>query len=323
MEEPPVLDRRRILRIEPFPIVAMDWTSPRATSLIERALREDYALADATTLLTIDADQMAQAEIRAKQDCILAGLGLIPRVFQIFAGMALKTGSAERMPPVVVTSHPEVFDGVRLHTGQTVAVLRGPARQLLSCERVTLNFLQRLSGIATLTRTFVDEVRGTGVRILDTRKTAPGLRLFDKYAVTCGGGMNHRSDLSDAILIKNNHIRLAGGITAVLQRAHAQRRPEQPIEIEARTMAELDEVLRLGADRVLLDNMTPEQIREAVAKVAGRAPLEISGGIQLGNVRVYAETGAQFISVGALTHSVPAVDLSMKIVPVGGGRQTV
>lgn len=296
----------------------MDWTSPRATSLIERALREDHALADATTLLTIDADQMAQAEILAKQECVLAGLGLAPRVFQIFAGLALKTGSSERMPPVVVTSHPEVFDGVRLHTGQTVAVLRGPARQLLSCERVTLNFLQRLSGVATYTRQFVDEVRGTGVRILDTRKTAPGMRLLDKYAVTCGGGYNHRADLSDAILIKNNHIRLAGGIGPVLARAHANRRPDQPIEIEARTMDELDEVLRLGADRILLDNMTPDQIREAVAKVGGRMPLEVSGGIQLSNVRAYAETGVQFISVGALTHSVQAVDLSMKIVPVGG-----
>ncbi|HXE31332.1 MAG TPA: carboxylating nicotinate-nucleotide diphosphorylase [Terriglobales bacterium] len=295
----------------------MDWNSPRVTSLIERALNEDHALADATTLQTVAATQMAQAEIVAKQECVLAGLGLVPRVFELFLSLGLKAGQAEQQPPVVVTSHPEIFDGVRLRPGQTVAVLRGPARSLLSCERVTLNLLQRLGGIATLTRQFVDAVKGLPVRILDTRKTAPGMRVLDKYAVTCGGGHNHRADLSDAILIKNNHIRLAGGIGAALGRAHQRRRAHQLIEIEVRTMEEIREALEGGAERLLLDNMNPAQVRAAVALIAGRVPVEVSGGVRLDTVRAYAETGAQFISVGALTHSAPAVDLSMTIIPVG------
>ncbi|HXR98718.1 MAG TPA: carboxylating nicotinate-nucleotide diphosphorylase [Terriglobales bacterium] len=303
----------------------MDWNSPRISSLIERALNEDHALADATTLLTVGVEQLAQAEILAKQDCVLSGLGLVPRVFELYASMSLKAGHRERLPAVVVTSHPEVFDGVRLRAGQTIAVLRGPARPLLSCERVTLNLLQRLSGIATLTRQYVDQVKGLAVRILDTRKTAPGMRALDKYAVTCGGGFNHRSDLSDAILIKNNHIRLAGGITPALARARARRNPNQLIEIEVRSQEEIEPALAGGADRLLLDNMTPDQVRAAIAVITGMVkdgqppvPIELSGGVRLPTIRAYAETGAQFISVGALTHSAPAVDLSMRIVPVGG-----
>ncbi len=291
----------------------MDWNSRRITNLIENALREDHTTADATTQLTIDAQQPAQAEILAKQDCVLAGLGLVPRVFEIFSQLS------PGLPPVVVTSQREVFDGVRLRPGQTVVVIRGNARQLLSCERVTLNFLQRLSGIATLTRSFMEAVRGTPVRILDTRKTIPGMRLLDKYAVTCGGGTNHRNDLSDGVLIKNNHIRLAGGIKPALQRALERRNPGQQIQIEVRSMEELHQALELKADRVLLDNMPPDLIRDCVAAVrsSGRTvPLEVSGGVQLANVRAYAETGVDFISIGALTHSAPAVDLSMKIVPV-------
>lgn len=296
----------------------MDWNSPRLTTAIERALREDHALADATTLLTIDAGEMAQAEVIAKQECVLAGQGLIPRVLEIYASLARHENHAPE-PPAVVTNRPEIFDGVRLKPGQTISVVRGPARHLLSCERVILNFLQRMCGIATLTRRYVDAVKGTGVKLLDTRKTVPGLRLLDKYAVTCGGGVNHRIDLSGAILIKNNHIRLRGGIGPALERALAQRRPDQPIELEVRTAEELEQALAAAPDRILLDNMTPDQVRAAVARVAGRLPLEVSGGINLETVRAYAETGAQFISIGALTHSATAVDLSMKIVPVGGG----
>lgn len=298
----------------------MDWNSSRLTSLIERALVEDHALADATTLLTIAGDQRAQGEIIAKQDCVLAGLGLVPRVFELFASLALKAGSHDQLPAVVVTSHPEVFDGVRLRAGQTIAVLRGPARPLLSCERVTLNLLQRLSGIATLTRQFVDAVKGLPVRILDTRKTAPGMRALDKYAVTCGGGFNHRADLSDAILIKNNHIRLAGGIGPALARACQNRRAHQLIEIEVRSLAEIDEALAGGAERLLLDNMTPAQVRAAVELIAQRVPVEVSGGVKLATVREYGETGTQFISVGALTHSAPAVDLAMRIIAVGAPK---
>ena len=184
-----------------------------------------------------------------------------------------------------VTSHPEIFDGVRLHDRQTIAVIRHNARVMLSCERVILNFLQRMSGIATLTRQFVDAVSGTQARILDTRKTAPGLRILDKYAVRCGGGQNHRLDLSDGVLIKNNHIALAGSIAAALERAHRNRRGSQPIEVEVRTLAELDDALAHGAEAVLLDNMPVEQVKEAVARCARaerHIPVECAGGITPG-----------------------------------------
>jgi nicotinate-nucleotide pyrophosphorylase (carboxylating) len=176
-----------------------------------------------------------------------------------------------------------------------------------------------MSGIATATRRYVDAIAGTKCRILDTRKTAPGLRLIDKYAVRCGGGQNHRLDLSDGILVKNNHVDLAGGIREVLERAHRNRQGEQPIQVEVRSMAELEDALQYGAEAILLDNMTPEQVCLAVERVARhtrRVPLEASGGITLGNVRAYAEAGVDYISVGALTHSPHAVDLSMRIVPV-------
>jgi nicotinate-nucleotide pyrophosphorylase (carboxylating) len=192
------------------------------------------------------------------------------------------------------------------------------ARVILSCERVILNLLQRLSGIATLTRKFVEAVHGTKARILDTRKTAPGLRVLDKYAVRCGGGQNHRLDLSDGVLIKNNHISLAGGLRTALERAHRNRRGTQIIEVEVRSLAELEEALSCGAEAILLDNMPVAEVRAAVERCANaerRIPLESSGGIKLENVREYAETGVDFISVGALTHSAPAVDLSLRIVP--------
>ena len=217
-----------------------------------------------------------------------------------------------------VISHGEIFDGVRLHKGQAIAVVRHNARALLACERVTLNVLQRLSGIATTTRKYVDAIHGTKARILDTRKTAPGLRVLDKYAVRCGGGQNHRLDLSDGVLIKNNHIALAGGVAVALQKALRNRREEQPIEIEVRSLAELDEALANGAESILLDNMKVEDVRQAVQRVAAHSrqvPVEASGGIRLENVREYAETGVDYISVGALTHSPQAVDLSMRIVP--------
>jgi len=201
-------------------------------------------------------------------------------------------------------------------------VVRHNARVILSCERVILNFLQRMSGIATLTRKFVEAVAGTRARILDTRKTAPGLRVVDKYAVRCGGGQNHRLDLSDGVLLKNNHIALAGGIAPALERAHRNRRGSQPIEVEVRTLDELDVALANGAEAILLDNMSPEDVKRAVERCSEadvkpdrRIPIECSGGIRLENVRAYAETGVDFISVGLLTHSIHAVDLSMRVVP--------
>jgi nicotinate-nucleotide pyrophosphorylase (carboxylating) len=222
-----------------------------------------------------------------------------------------------------VTSHPEIFDGVRLHKGQSVAVIRHNARVILSCERVILNFLQRMSGIATLTRKFVEAVSGTKTRILDTRKTSPGLRVIDKNAVRCGGGQNHRLDLSDGVLIKNNHIALAGGIVPALERAVRNRRGSQIIEVEVRTLEELELALMHGGEAILLDNMSVEDVRRAVArcsqpdvqKDSRRIPLECSGGIRLENVRAYAETGVDFISVGLLTHSPQAADMSMRVVP--------
>lgn len=291
----------------------MDWHSRRITGILETALREDSAQRDATTLACIDPDQRATATILAKQDCTLAGLGAVSRILQIYESLDSSVISHPE-----VRSHPEVFDGVRLHRGQPVAVIRHNARVILSCERVILNLLQRMSGIATLTRRFVDAVAGTHTRILDTRKTVPGLRMLDKYAVRCGGGFNHRLDLSDGVLIKNNHIALAGSITKVLERAHRNRQGHQPLEVEVRTPTELEEALQHGAEAILLDNMSVAEVSKAVERVAThtrRVPLECSGGITLENVRAYAETGVDFISVGALTHSSPAVDMSLRVSP--------
>src|SRR5436309_868932 len=289
----------------------MDWTTRRITAIVENALLEDRATSDASTYASIDPNQRATATIVAKQDCVLAGIGSIARILDVYAVLDGAVTSHYE-----VTTHPEIFDGVRLHRGQSVAVIRHNARVILSCERVILNLLQRLSGIATLTRRFVDAVSGTKARILDTRKTAPGLRTLDKYAVRCGGGQNHRLDLSDGVLIKNNHIALAGGLKNVLERAHRNRRGTQPIEVEVRSLAELEEALACGAEAILLDNMTPQEVRTAVercSKADRRLPLEASGGITLENVRAYAETGVDFISVGALTHSASAVDMSLRI----------
>src|SRR5437870_9780746 len=257
----------------------MDWNSRRLTAVIENALLEDRATRDATSYACIEANQRSAGTIIAKQDCILAGIGCIARIFEVYAVLDGAVTSHYE-----VTTHPEIFDGVRLHKGQSVAVIQHNARVILSCERVILNLLQRMSGIATLTRKFVDAVSGTRARILDTRKTVPGLRVIDKYAVRCGGGQNHRLDLSDGVLIKNNHIALAGGIVPALERAHRNRRGSQPIEIEIRTLAELEDALAHGAEAVLLDNMSVEDVKEAVercARAQRHVPVECSGGINL------------------------------------------
>ena len=291
----------------------MDWNSRRITAIIENALVEDRATRDATSYACIEPGQRATGTVLAKQDCILAGVGCIARILDVYAAL-----DGAVVSHYEVISHPEIFDGVRLHKGQTVAVIRHNARVVLSCERVILNFLQRMSGIATMTRKFVDAVAGTKARILDTRKTVPGLRVLDKYAVRSGGGQNHRLDLSDGVLIKNNHIALAGGVVPALERVHRNRRGQQPIEIEVRTPEELDLALANGAESILLDNMPPQDVRRAVERCADlepHIPLEASGGITLENVRAYAETGVDFISVGALTHSAPAVDMSLRIAP--------
>ncbi|MGA2922970.1 MAG: carboxylating nicotinate-nucleotide diphosphorylase [Candidatus Sulfotelmatobacter sp.] len=291
----------------------MDFNSRRITAIIENALLEDRATRDATSYACIDPNQRASATILAKEDCILAGIGCVGRILDVYAALDGAVTSHYE-----VTTHPEIFDGVRLHKSQSVAVIRHNARVILSCERVILNFLQRMSGIATLTRKFVEAVSGTKARILDTRKTAPGLRVIDKYAVRCGGGQNHRLDLSDGVLIKNNHIVLAGGIAPALERAHRNRRGSQPIELEVRTAQELEDAIAHGAEAVLLDNMSVAEVSRAVercGKIERRIPLECSGGIRLENVRAYAETGVDFISIGLLTHSTHAADMSMRVIP--------
>ncbi len=291
----------------------MDWNSRRISAIIENALNEDRATRDATSYACVDPNQRATATIIAKQECILAGLGCIPRIFDVYAALdGAVTAHYE------ITSHPSMFDGVRVNAGQQVAVIRHNARVILSCERVVLNFLQRVAGIATTTRKFVDAVSGTRVRILDTRKTAPGLRVIDKYAVRCGGGQNHRLDLSDGVLIKHNHIALAGGIAPALERAMHNRRGNQPIEIEVRSLEELQQALARGAEAILLDHVSVEMVRTAVeicSRHSRRIPLECAGGINLENVRAYAETGVDFISVGALTQSMTAVDMSLRVTP--------
>ncbi len=257
----------------------MDWNSRRITTILENALLEDRATRDATSYACIEPNQRAAASIIAKQDCILAGLGCIARILDVYAALDGAITSHYE-----VTSHPEIFDGVRLHNGQSAAVIRHNARVILSCERVILNFLQRMSGIATLTR----------------------------------NGQNHRLDLSDGVLIKNNHIALAGGIAPVLERAHLNRRGEQPIEIEVRSLEELEQALEHGAEMILLDNMSVADVKRAVercSRLGRRLPLECSGGITLENVRAYGETGVDFISVGSLTHSAVAVDMSLRVAP--------
>lgn len=289
----------------------MDWKTKRVTAVLEQALIEDHATHDATTELTLDPKLAATATILAKQDCVLAGVECILRTMEVFH--TLDMYPTRRFE---VIQHPEMFDGVHVRQGQAIAVIRGNARTILACERVTLNLLQRMCGIATETRKYVDAVAGTGVSILDTRKTVPGLRSFDKYAVCCGGGHNHRMDLADGVLIKNNHISLGGGISKVLERAIGNRKPGQQIQIEVRSVEELEAALAGGADSLLLDNMTPAQAKNAVDIARSHSetiPIEASGGMTLETARSYAETGVNYISVGALTHSVQAIDLSMRI----------
>jgi nicotinate-nucleotide pyrophosphorylase (carboxylating) len=289
----------------------MDWKSKRVGAILEAALAEDKVANDITTALTIPSNLRASGTIIAKQPCVVAGLGCIPVFLEIFARM-----SPNPVGRFEVVSHPEIFDGVKVRKGQTLAVIRHNAAALLSCERVILNLMQRMTGIATLTNEFVKAVSGTKTKVLDTRKTIPGLRALDKYAVSCGGGVNHRLDLQDGILIKNNHISLSGGLLAVLERAKSNRKSKQWIQVEVRSQTELDQAIEGGAESILLDNMTPSQVKKAVklihAKLPG-VPIEASGNMNLKTVRKYALAGVDFVSVGALTHSAAAADLSMRI----------
>ena len=263
------------------------------------ALAEDLGTGDVTSAATVDENARARAEITQKAPGVLFGLDAAEEAFrQLDPDVA-----TERLAP----------EGEWREGGPVLAVA-GRTRALLGAERTALNFLQRLSGVATATALAVEQVAGTGARILDTRKTTPGLRALEKAAVRAGGGFNHRTGLYDAILIKENHAAAAGGVGEAVRRAKAAS-PDVPLEVECRNVAEVDEALAAGATRLLLDNMPPERLREAVDHVAGRATLEASGGITLGNLREVAQTRVEFISIGALTHSAAALDLSLTLEP--------
>jgi nicotinate-nucleotide pyrophosphorylase (carboxylating) len=267
--------------------------------LIRVALAEDIGSGDITSRLTVPADRRSRARLVARSGGVLAGIDVCRLVF----------AAVDRS----VWFRARLHDGARFRKGMVLAVVAGRARSLLAAERTALDFVRRLSGIATLTRKFVDAVEGTGVTVLDTRKTTPGWRQLEKYAVRCGGGMNHRTGLYDMLLIKDNHVAAAGSITAALEACRGRTR--LPVEVETRTPAEVREALDAGAGRILLDNMTPAQLRSAVRLCRGRAVLEASGGITLKTVRRVALTGVDYLSVGAITHSAPAADIALDFLP--------
>ncbi len=265
--------------------------------IVRTALEEDIGLGDMTTEVTVTQDTIARAELIAKDDFTLAGIDVAAAVFRT-------------LDPDV--SFEKIFhDGQLVRKGEVIAWLKGKASILLQGERVALNLLQRMCGIASLTAQYVAEVEGTNTKIVDTRKTVPGLRALDKYSVRMGGGRNHRIGLFDGVLIKENHIAAAGGISAAISRAKEQIPHTLKVEIETRNLAEVEEALQAGADILMLDNMSLEEMRQGVELIAGRALIEASGGVNLERVRDIAETGVDIISVGALTHSVIAADISM------------
>lgn len=268
--------------------------------LVRRTLAEDFGWGDVTTEAIIDAKQKAHAVILAKSPCVIAGLDIASEAFR------------QLDPSVTITVHHA--DSSWCEPGTVVAEYDGHASGLLTAERTALNFLQRLSGIATLTRRFVDAAAGR-IAVLDTRKTTPLLRAIEKYAVRAGGGTNHRSGLDDGILIKDNHIRLAGGVANAVTRMRKKTR-EMATEVEAQSLQQVDEALAAGADIILLDNLSTQEITVAVQKCRGRAKTEISGGVTLSRMPELAATGADYVSIGALTHSAPAADLSFEIEPL-------
>lgn len=271
--------------------------------VVARALEEDLGAAgDVTTLATVPATLVAAADLVARRAGVLAGLDVAAHVFEVVGQGRIRFEAGST-------------DGARVSAGEVVATVRGPVRDLLTAERTALNLIGHLSGIATLTRAWVDAIAGTGARIRDTRKTLPGLRALQKYAVRCGGGENHRMSLSDAALIKDNHVAAAGGVVEAFDAVRAAY-PGLPLEVEVDTVDQARAVIDAGADLVLLDNMAPAQLREAVAYAAGRARLEASGGLRLGDARAVAETGVDYLAVGALTHSAPVLDIGLDIHPI-------
>lgn len=266
---------------------------------VRRALAEDLGWGDVTTEATVSPDQRARGVLVAKSACVLAGLDVAAEVFR-------------QLDPAVVLTVTRA-DGERCEPGDVVLEVRGVAASMLTAERTALNFVQRLSGIATMTRRFVDAADGAIV-ILDTRKTTPTLRALEKYAVRAGGGTNHREALDDGVLIKDNHVRLAGGVETAVRRMKAAG-PEMPVEVEVQSLADVHAAVTAGAEIIMLDNLPPEEVQEAVRIVAGRAQIEISGGVTLEQLPEIARTGADYVSIGALTHSAPAADLSFEVEP--------
>jgi len=266
--------------------------------ILERALAEDIGSGDITTQITIPQQQMARAVMLAKADGVLAGIAVACRTFSLLDH--------------TVVWEPHTDDGEHISKGTPLATITGPARSLLTAERVALNILQRMSGIATLTAQFVEHTAGTNARIVDIRKTTPGLRVLEKYAVRCGGGYNHRFGLYDGVLIKDNHLLAGGGVTATVARARSVVGHMVKIEVECKNLDEVDEAIEAKADIILLDNMPLELLAASVQRIAGRAVTEASGGIHLGTVAAIARTGVDLISVGALTHSAPALDISLE-----------
>ena len=289
-----------VSRVAPLP-------APLVDAAISTALAEDLGLlGDITTNATVAADTKAEAEIAARKPGVVSGLQLAEAAFR-----ALDPHVAFE----IVTA-----DGGTISAGGVIARVKGNARAILTSERVALNFMGRMSGIATLTRRYSDAIKGTHAKIADTRKTTPGLRAFEKYAVRCGGGQNHRTGLFDAVLIKDNHIVAAGGLSKAIEAARSLAGHMIKIEVEVDTLEQLKEVLGHKIDAVLLDNMTPATLTKAVKLVAGRCLTEASGGVNLDTVRAIAETGVDLISVGALTHSAPVLDLGLDFMPAKAAK---
>jgi len=273
--------------------------TPRTEHLIDLALEEDAGLGDVTSRAIFPARHRSKAVIDAKQDLVLCGLDVAARVF---------AKQDDRLKVKLLAA-----DGDRVKRGALVLRVEGATASILTAERTALNFLQRLSGVATLTRRFVDAVAGTRAQIVDTRKTTPGWRALDKQAVLAGGGRNHRVDLAAGVLIKDNHVAACGGVRAAVERARAHAPHSLRVEVEVTELAQIDEALAAGAEVILLDNFAPPIVKQAVAQIARRAVIEVSGGVNLDTVRAFAEGGPDRISIGALTHSARAVDLSLEV----------
>ena len=281
---------------------SLDFSSEELRDLVFHALAEDLGQGDLTTNVTLNGSMQAIGTFNSKQQLVVAGLPIARMVFEILdSSLEWQDG---------------VEEGTEVAPGTALASISGAAGPLLAGERVALNFLQHLSGIATYARRLKEELAGTQAEFLDTRKTTPGLRSLQKYAVRMGGGKNHRLRLDDGILIKGNHLRLVGGIRTAVERAIQQRPAGYHVEVEITSLGELEDAIQAGADGVLLDNMTPEEVVQCVERAAGRVRLEVSGGIDARNIRAYAEAGVDYISVGAVTHSAAAVDINFRIKPV-------